>query len=275
MSDSVSNSDDKITLKVHGLKVDKDLVRAEVFVEKLSALVSALKSTDKIEHEGKVRHHYIITDLKIGSALATLREKPKSLRNMPVASSVERLSQAVALIYDGDVSRAAELPASLIHGVQRMTNGVSKSFSHAEVSFPKKKIIRVDEFLAGRVKEVVEHANQNRSIEKEYFQGTAFGSFEGVLQELDARGTLLRGKLILSVGGVELDCVMNRDDIPRIRENFDKRVNVEALAYYDGRQPLPIRLEIRHIEGLEEVPDLMKWRGAFDIKEQDDFEGEW
>lgn len=269
------NADDKITLKIHGLKVDRDLVRADVFVEKLQALMSALKGADRLEHGGTPRYEYIIADLAIGSALATLREKPKSRRKLPIASSVGRLSDAVGLINEGDLRRAADLPLPIIRGIQRMTGGASQSFSHAEIIFPHSKVIRVDDFLDERVKEVMALADQNRPLQTEYFHGIAFGSFEGVLQELDARGTILKGRLVLSAGGAELDCVMNSEDIPRIRENFNKRVSVEALAHYDGKQALPVRLEIRHIDELEEAPDLTKWCGKFELKAQDDLDEEW
>lgn len=268
---AVASDDDKITLKIHGLKVDNDLVRADVFVEKLRALVDSLKRVDRLEHDNKKRHQYIIDDLKIGSAVATIREKETG-RRRPGVSSVGALSNIVSSVYDGDALSASQLPKRLIDNLQRLTSGSSKAFSHAELAFPRGRIIRIDEFLADRVREVSAIANDNAPAPPEYFHGTAFGTFEGVLQELDARGTLLRGKLILTAG-VELDCVLNKDEIPTVREQFNQRVSVDATAHYDGHQQLPVRLEIRHINKLEDSADLTKWRGA--LKATTHMDEEW
>lgn len=271
---AMSSDDDKITLKIHGLQVDNDLVRADVFVEKLRALLDSLKRVDRMEHDNKKRHQYIITDLQIGSALATIREKETGHRKHPVVSSVGALSDLVSSVYDGDVVSASQLPKPLLDNLLKLTSGSAKAFSHAELTFPHGRIIRIDEFLADRVREAGAAANENTPAAPEYFHGTAFGTFEGVLQELDARGTLLRGKLIFTAG-VELDCVLNRDEIPTVREQFNQRVSVDAIAHYDGRQQLPVRLEIRHVNRLDDSVDLSKWKGALKASKPDDIDEEW
>ncbi len=271
---AMSSDDDKITLKIHGLEVDNDLVRADVFVEKLRALVDSLKRVDRMEHDNKKRHQYIITDLQIGSALATIREKETGHRKHPVVSSIGALSDLVSSVYDGDVVSALQIPKPLLDNLLKLTSGSAKAFSHAELTFPHGRIIRIDEFLADRVREAGAAANENTPAAPVYFHGTAFGTFEGVLQELDARGTLLRGKLILTAG-VELDCVLNKDEIPTVREQFNQRVSVDATAHYDGRQQLPVRLEIRHVNRLDDSVDLSKWKGALKASKPDDMDEEW
>ncbi|GFE97659.1 hypothetical protein [Gluconobacter sp. Gdi] len=269
----MSGDKDKITLKIHGLEVDNDLVRADVFVMKLRAVVDSLKRIDRLNNKKK-RHQYIITDLQIGSALATIREKISTRSNKGSSSSIDSFSDIISSVYDGDSVSELNLPKQIFANLRRLTSGSSKAFSHAELTFPHGRIIRIDEFLADRVRDVSAIANDNIIVSPEYFLGTAYGTFEGVLQELDARGTLLRGKLILN-GGVELDCVLNRDEIPTLREQFNQRVSVDAAAHYDGRHPLPVRLEIRRINRLEEMGDLTKWKGAFKPAPYDDMDEEW
>lgn len=266
--------DDKITLKIHGLEVDNDFVRADVFVEKLRALVDSLKRIDRLKHDNKKCYQYIVSDLKIGSAVATIREKRTNRHRDGIVSSVGSLSNIVSSIYDGDARAASQLPKPLLDNLRRLTNGSSKAFSHAELVFPQGRIYRIDEFLAERIREVNDIANENNPIQQVYFNGTAFGTFEGVLQELDARGTLLRGKLILT-GGVELDCVLNKDEIPTVRKQFNQRVSVDATAHYDGRQQLPVRLDISHISRLKDFTDLKKWQGVLKETTHNDIDEEW
>lgn len=105
-----------------------------------------------------------------------------------------------------------------------------------------------------------------------FYRGVASGGFDGFLKEIDARGTMLRGKLVLSAGGVEIDCVMNKERVPEARESFDKRVVVNGTAHYDGANQLPSRIDVRTILIVRENADLLKWRGAFRPIEADDEE---
>lgn len=93
-------------------------------------------------------------------------------------------------------------------------------------------------------------------------RGRAIGSFDGELQEIDNRGLILRGKLILTPG-VEIDCVMNKERVPEAREAFGNRVVIEGTAHYDGDQQLPTRIDVAAIRIVGERPDLLRWRGAF------------
>ena len=92
-------------------------------------------------------------------------------------------------------------------------------------------------------------------------EGTAMGVFDGIIQEIDARGTLVRGKITLTAGGREIDCVFRRDDIASLRDSFDRRARVEAIAHYDGVSLLPVRLDVKAIKIIKTNPDLVGWRG--------------
>ena len=68
--------------------------------------------------------------------------------------------------------------------------------------------------------------------------------------------------MILTAGGKEIDCIFKRDDIPVLRENFERRAHVEAVAHYDGENLLPVRLDVKRITPISIDPDLDRWRGA-------------
>ena len=94
------------------------------------------------------------------------------------------------------------------------------------------------------------------------FKGLAIAAFDGILREIDSRGSTVRGKLVLTAGGRELDCLFRREDIPALRQHFDCRARVEGMAHYDGVSLLPGWLEVRRIEPFLTDTDLSRWRGA-------------
>ena len=92
------------------------------------------------------------------------------------------------------------------------------------------------------------------------FEGVAFETFDGIVKELDARGNLIRGKLILTVGGKEVDCIFRMEDIQVLRDSFDKRARAEGVAHYDGVSLLPARMDVRKIEIVKADGDLLRWK---------------
>jgi hypothetical protein len=151
----------------------------------------------------------------------------------------------------------------LIENLTPLVRSVGKSFSHGEIAFDGNNIIRIDDYLAQQFEKVT--ARKNGKLEQlthsSSFEGIAMGTFDGVIQELDSRGTLVRGKLTLTAGGKEIDCVFLREDIGALRESFDKRARVEAIAHYDGESMLPVRLDVRTITVVNANSDLARWKG--------------
>jgi hypothetical protein len=86
---------------------------------------------------------------------------------------------------------------------------------------------------------------------------------------------MLRGKLILSAGGREIDCVMNKDCVPEARGSFDKRVVIEGTAHYDGVSQLTSRIDVRTIRIISDKADLLRWRGAFRSVEPHEADEDW
>jgi hypothetical protein len=263
---------DETTFVLHGLDIDKRVVRAAVFIQKLRALVSALQTADEFAN-GRREHDYLIPKLETGSASVTVRERRRRVSRP--RSPIAVLERAATAIYNGE-GNADQLPLTLIDRVQKLGDGVAKRFSHAELAFSGNNVIRIDDFLLRQAQVAIEAITLPELQLPTYYRGLAVGTFDGLLKEIDARGTVLRGKLILSAGGLEIDCVMNKERVPEARESFDKRVIIEGAAHYDGLSQVPVRLDVRTIRPVDEAgADLLRWRGAFRPSRDDDIDEEW
>lgn len=252
------------TLVLHGLDSDNRVVRGDIFARMLGALIAGLRAADKFSNGG-ISFDYMIDDLsRRSSALATLREKRRTRK--PALSSVAIYEEVTTAVYNGDVV-TKRFPPTLVNHVGKLCIGARKRFSHAEVSFSNDNVIRIDEFLnsqaimAGRQF----FTDRNPGLEEPNFSGVSYGSFDGIIEEIDARGTLFRGKLIPTGGAVEIDCIMNKDKIPEVAEKFHKRARVYGLVHYTQDSAIPARIDVSSIDllNLKADADLIKWRGAF------------
>lgn len=252
-------ADGEVTITVHGLDVDNGIVRADVFIEKFRALLGCLKNADKVVNEKK-SHEFMIVGLEAASAHATLREKV-STRRFP-ASSVRYCQGLIEAVYNGD-RNIGRYPPEMVRSLGSLVTGVDKRFSHGEIKFTKNNVVRIDDYFAKQVDKAIRRTKGELSEQPQrYFEGIAFETLDGVVKEMDARGTLVRGKLVLTVGSKELDCVFNTADIQILRDSFDKRARVDGVAHYDGISPLPVRLDVRKIELINIDGDLRRWKGA-------------
>jgi hypothetical protein len=252
---------DEAVFVVHGLHVDARSVRADVFARKLQTLIGGLRDADRFAN-GKPGFVYMISALGTGSASVTIRQKQRS-HGRPQHSGIAVYEEVASAIYNGDRS-IARYPERLVYRVQQLSQGVLRSFSHAELAFADDNVIRIDDFME-RQSEAAHNVllSGPEAPPDRFYRGRAIGSFDGQLEEIDNRGLILRGKLILSAGGVEIDCVMNKDRVPEARDAFDKRVIIDGTAHYDGDQQLPTRIDVATIRIVGDRPDLLRWRGAF------------
>jgi len=268
--------DDKISLKLHGLDVHKDAARAEVFAAKLRTLVSALKAADK-EINGVPCYEFLIFNLAKGSALAEVREVQKSTKNRPVGSSVQIVKEVAREVYEGN-ARDVHASEIVLRRVRSLGKGVGRSFSHAELALGErdKNVVRIDEFFERQGENVARSLAAKQAAPDRHYRGRVFGSFDGILKAVDLRGDVKRATLFLTAGGVEIDCVVNAIEVHNLGENLDKRVTVEGLAFYDGDSQMPARVDIRHITPVRPNHDLLRWKGRFQIRSDDDgVEEDW
>lgn len=260
---------DEATLSIHGLDMDARVVRADVFVQKLRNLLNALKAADKLAN-GKFTHDYMLPKLNDGSAVATVRERPR--RRGESQSSIACFERVATAVYNGNWHEVGALDPEIVRNIEKLSRGASERFSHAEISFADDKVIRIDDYLQHQAEDALLVPTNALAGVSQSYRGAAFGAFEGVLKEIDSRGTMLRGKLVLDPSSTEIDCVMNKDRVPEARKSFDNRVAIKATAHYDGRSSLPARLDVHEIRTISQEGNLARWKGAFVFLETDDIE---
>ncbi len=260
---------DETTLAIHGLDVDGTEVRAGVFVQKLREFISALRRADKLEN-GRYAHDFLLSQLHNGSAVATVRERPRNRK--PSLSSIHCFERITTAVYNGDLRDMPSPDTGIVERIEKISKGANKRFSHGEISFADNSVIRVDDYLERQARDAKHAPRSAIGGQMPSYKGTALGVFDGVLKQIDSRGTLLRGKLVLAPSATEIDCVMNKDRVPSARESFDKRVVIRGTARYDGRGDLPVRVDVLEIRTVKQMADLTRWKGAFVFSESDDDE---
>ena len=260
---------DETTLSIHGLDMDARVVRADVFIQKLRDLLGVLRAADKLANGGYA-HDYMLPKLHDGSAVATVRERRRKL-GVP-QSPIAYFERAAVAVYNGDRRETSSLDPEIIRKIEKLSRGVSKKFSHAEITFADDNVIRIDDYLQYQAEDILRAPPGVYADEPKSYRGITLGTHEGVLKEIDSRGTMLRGKLVLVPSDTDIDCVMNKDRVPEARESFDKRVVIRGAAHYDGRSALPARLDAHDIRIIEQAADLTRWRAAFEFQESDDIE---
>ena len=111
---------------------------------------------------------------------ALLKEVP--LRSgTPARSAIPVSDDAVESIKVQD--GRTELLAPVIRRISRLTRGTKKTYSFAEVK-TSDNLARIDDFLCKR-------ANAARKTSRgAFYEGAAIGSFDGVLNYVDTRGSL-------------------------------------------------------------------------------------
>ncbi len=254
---------EQIELKLFGLKGEGEDVRANVFAKKLSQLIKALKAADRQSHGNKT-FDYFISDLEYGSAFAAVAERPYSTKKFPKTSSVLVVQDVAVSVRDGR-GIPKETSPTIASVLSMFGRGADKAFSHGEIGVKGQPdtVVRVDKFFEKKAERAFREYKASSNIVN-LFEGVAYGTFDGELKEVDLRGTVASAKLILNVGGRELDCTCNSVTVENLKDALDQRVTVSALAHYNGNDRLPEQIEIRRIDRLGDAGSLMNWRGGFD-----------
>ena len=217
-------------------------VNADLFATKLRALVRGLSKIDA-SLNGSRRFEYVISDLKFSSAVVQLREKEttaKGYRKRPSFELIEVGSRVTTgrATADDATSLAADLYQSLCKGVEA-------KFSHGEIAGAEpSNVIRIDRYLARTLEKLETAAAEQPGPPPKFFVGTAWGSYEGRLDEIDFRGAVPAGHLTLAAGQTDIECLFYLDE-PEIREVLRQQALVEGEAIYDGQTGFPTRILVR------------------------------
>ena len=258
---------EEVRLRVHAGADTNNRVRGKVFARQISALIKALESADRVANGG-VRHDYVITGLEQRSAQASLRQIASS-KKPKEESPVKLLPVIISAVMSADTATIIRF-SDVVSSLHKMAKGAGESYSHADLQVGNAPSIRVDAFFAGRLSHAM-GAVVVAQEDDEFYSGMAYGSFDGVIKEVDLRGDTPHLKLILAAGGIEIDCVTRGLSIEEIRASLNMRVWVDGMAHYTGVSGLPQRIEIRNIKLVSQKPNLLRWSGTFDAIEQSDW----
>ena len=178
----------QVRLRVHGPDPASDELPAAVFAEKLTSLVRAFRAADKAVNGGASIHDYMIARLASSTPTAVLVERPvPRLRGQFISghSGIAGFQDCIEAITLGQRDRALSY-GSCASQIDRLSKGSRNRFSYAEVWTASNSIIRVDPFLSERVRAVVKDESSMPLVEsiaslpdQEWFEGKAYGSFDG------------------------------------------------------------------------------------------------
>lgn len=262
-----------LTFRMHGLAQERNSVDARQFALKLSALVRGLRKADNLGH-GRNCLDYLISDLRMGSAEASIVERQASTKYPARISAIAKLHEVAIAVSQGAGS-SLNGSADLLPALRGLSSYASKEFSHIEVFIDENEetAVRVDSFFAEQVvaaREAIKSASMRDK--RHYFKGRVRTTLDGTLKAVDHRGTTKLAVLVLTAGGAEIECAYNEQVAPDITPSFDKRCRVEAWAHYDGVSAIPRRLDLVSATPTKVDADLSRWRGAFSIPDSED---EW
>lgn len=257
------DANQQLTITIHGISrpemAGKEVVRAETFTSKIEAVTKALRQADLLVNKTRHRHSYYVAHLGMGSLEVRLAEIPKSVRSRPQASSVFAFAECADAVYRNNLAVATRYE-DLLPNIADVCSGAGQDFSHMVLSLEGfERPIRADDFLYTQAESIIKL--QEESFEDRSFRGQSYESFDGELKEVDFRSEIPRGKLVLTGGDQELDCVFRGLSEDDIRAILNRRGWVEGDAIYDGKSELPSRFEVFQARPIKPTQDLLNWRG--------------
>lgn len=258
-----------LTIALYAIESDGASVRADVFASKMQAVVQAINKADKIANQNNRTATLVVDDLQYGSAIVSFRERVKSKGSVRVSGAA-----LLMLVMEAISVTPSQLPEeykNMLPKVVPLVSDVEKKFSHAVISGRAGNTIRIDGYFAERLK-IAQHAVKDE--ENMFFSGVENGAFDGSIKLVDTRGDINRGKIILTAGGKEVDCIFSKEMLPIIKESISQRVSVFGMAYYSPSSLLPDRIEIKSIDSIKMDADLTRWKSSFDLSGIEDSWGD-
>ena len=239
---------------------DYDLgpIPAELFKKTFDAFLTALQVTDR-ELQPKARSsEFLISLLALNPYEFGILEKRKAF-GQTGPSAIEFFRRCAEGIYRSDyqaVVRHPRITRAFIRIVKALNPSfyVLAQFSDAELP--------VDDFFRRQVDRVGGKDDGMINTDN-WFLGSAIMSFEGRLDEIDYRGAVWTGDLMLPAGTTHVECVFDKSQGEDALNPFgNKNVCVTGRAIYTGDSQLPERIEVLSIEERAHVNAAIDIRGS-------------
>src|ERR1700734_617735 len=238
---------------------DYDLgpIPAELFKKTFDAFLTALQVTDR-ELQPKARSsEFLVSQLALNPYEFGILEKRKAL-SQTGPSAIEFFRRCAEGIYRSDYQAVVRHPR-VTRAFIRIVKALNPSF-HVLAQF-KDTELPIDEFFRRQVDRV--GAKDDAVRTDNWFLGSAIMSFEGRLDEIDYRGAVWTGDLMLPAGTTTVGGVFDKSQGEDALNPFgNKNVCVTGRAIYTGDSQLPERIEVISIEERTHVNVAVDIRGS-------------
>ena len=239
---------------------DYDLgpIPAELFKKTFDAILTALQVTDRELQPKAKSSEFFISQLALNPYEFGILEKRRSFgQNSPTA--IEYFRRCAEGIYRSDYQTVVRHPR-LTRAFIRIVKALDPEF-HVLAQFADTEL-PVDDFFARQVDRVGIKEAPGLQADN-WFLGSAMMSFEGRLDEIDYRGAVWTGDLMLPAGTTHIECVFDKSQGEDALNPFgNKNVCITGRAIYTGDSQLPERIEVISIEERAHVNAAIDIRGS-------------
>ncbi|HXE26680.1 MAG TPA: hypothetical protein VN637_17500 [Roseiarcus sp.] len=232
-------------------------IPAELFKKTFDAFLTALMVTDR-ELQPKARSsEFLISHLALDPYEFGILEKRRAF-GQATPSAIEFFRRCAEGIYRSDYQTVVRRPR-VTRAFIRIIKGLDPSF-HVLAQFNDAEL-PIDDFFRRQVDRVGLKDDAART--DNWFLGSAIMSFEGRLDEIDYRGAVWTGELMLPAGTTHIECVFDKSQGEDVLNPFgNKNVCITGRAIYTGDSQLPERIEVLTIEERSHVRAAIDIRGS-------------
>jgi hypothetical protein len=258
MSSPIGPNEIRVVIRpVEARDYDFEPVPAELFKKTFDAFLTALQVTDR-ELQPKPRaSEFLISQLALNPYEFGILEKRKAF-GQTGPSAVEFFRRCAEGVYRSDYQTVVRHPR-VTRAFIRIVKALSPSF-HVLAQFHNAEL-PIDDFFRRQVDRV--GAKDEAARKDNWFLGSAIMSFEGRLDEIDYRGPVWTGDLMLPAGTTHVECVFDKSQGEDALNPFgNKNVCVTGRAIYTGDSQLPERIEVLTIEDRAHVNAAIDIRGS-------------
>lgn len=232
-------------------------IPAELFKKTFDAFLTALMVTDR-ELQPKARSsEFLISQLAVDPYEFGILEKRRAF-GQTTPSAIEFFRRCAEGVYRSDYQTVVRHPR-VTRAFIRIVKALDPSFQvlaqFNDTELP------IDDFFRRQVDRVGVKDDAART--DNWFLGSAIMSFEGRLDEIDYRGAVWTGELMLPAGTTHIECVFDRSQGEDVLNPFgNKNVCITGRAIYTGDSQLPERIEVLTIEERAHVHAAIDIRGS-------------
>jgi hypothetical protein len=233
------------------------LIPAETFKNVFDAVFKALKAASKDVHGRASDNNFLVSHLKIGSSEFGFSESHNV--GDTLSSSIALFKQAAQAVAHSEFSFASE-HQSLAKSLGNLGAKIDTRYSVIAV-FGNGEEIPFDDFFCSQARRLVTLERDKKT--STLFAGSAIGTFDGRLGDIDYRGSTWKGHLLLHGSSVEIECTFDKSKGEDVYNQFgNKRVSITGRAIYTGDSHLPERIEVIQIREIPLAAEYRDLRGS-------------